>query len=234
MQMLIAGIPLLILIGHSVLTATGKMASNGELRYMLVVAPFWGLLSALGWEWVFAKLNWKSAVRWAGVAALLPALANQFYRVLPLKLMPDWEETRVIVDWYRGSGVAEKYPSLVWAHPGVSLFLDVSQNSVGGGHEWTRPSILHQMPTGTIVLWDPVFGKFNSDAKRSITFEDLTAAGWIAVARRDGLDDRGPWWILASPKDAKGDSPLVTTLPRGWTTPASPPTGLPSTSAPSR
>ena len=34
---------LISLVGHSILTATGKLASNGELRYMLIVAPFWGV-----------------------------------------------------------------------------------------------------------------------------------------------------------------------------------------------
>jgi len=65
-QRLIAIIPLLILVGHSLLYATGKLASSGELRYMLVVAPFWGLLSARGWEWVFARFNRRRTVTWAG------------------------------------------------------------------------------------------------------------------------------------------------------------------------
>lgn len=47
-ELLIAAIPLMILVGHSVLYAMGKMASNGELRYMLIVAPFWALLATRG------------------------------------------------------------------------------------------------------------------------------------------------------------------------------------------
>jgi hypothetical protein len=54
-ELLIAAVPLMIFVGHSVLYALGKMASNGELRYMLIVAPFWALLAARGWEWVWER-----------------------------------------------------------------------------------------------------------------------------------------------------------------------------------
>jgi len=47
-EFLIAVIPFLILFAHSVIYALGLMASNGELRYMLIVAPFWALLAARG------------------------------------------------------------------------------------------------------------------------------------------------------------------------------------------
>src|SRR4029079_12572941 len=38
-ELLIAILPMLILVGHSVLYATGRMASRGEVRYILVGAP---------------------------------------------------------------------------------------------------------------------------------------------------------------------------------------------------
>src|SRR5207249_4799215 len=52
-QLLIAAIPFGILAVHSLLYCLGRMASNGELRYLLIVAPFWALLAAQGWEWAF-------------------------------------------------------------------------------------------------------------------------------------------------------------------------------------
>jgi hypothetical protein len=64
LDLLIAAIPLLVLAGHSILYATGKMASSGEMRYMLVVAPFWGLLAAKGWAWIFDALSWRRPLRW--------------------------------------------------------------------------------------------------------------------------------------------------------------------------
>src|SRR5439155_64693 len=54
-QFLIAAIPLSILAVHTLLYWLGRMASNGELRYLLIVAPFWALLAAKGWEWTFDR-----------------------------------------------------------------------------------------------------------------------------------------------------------------------------------
>jgi uncharacterized membrane protein len=65
-QWLIAILPLMILLGHSVLFWLGRMASSGELRYMLVVAPFWALLAAKGWEWAFERCQWNRPILWAG------------------------------------------------------------------------------------------------------------------------------------------------------------------------
>ena len=39
-EMLIVAIPLMIFVGHSSLYVMGKMASSGELRYMMIVSPF--------------------------------------------------------------------------------------------------------------------------------------------------------------------------------------------------
>ena len=65
-EILIAVLPLLILVGHSLLYWRGKMASNGEIRYMLVVAPFWALLSARGWSWIFRAMDWDRPLLWGG------------------------------------------------------------------------------------------------------------------------------------------------------------------------
>ena len=42
----LAGIPLAILIGHSLLHWLGKFSSSGSPRYLLIVAPLWGCLAA--------------------------------------------------------------------------------------------------------------------------------------------------------------------------------------------
>jgi hypothetical protein len=127
-QRLIAVIPLLILVGHSVLYATGRLASSGELRYMLVVAPFWGLLSARGWEWAFARFAWRRPLAWAGAAALAGALANVVYPVVPLAPKPDedYAKAKRFVEWHRRSGIDENYPRVCAAQVFVYYFLDVS------------------------------------------------------------------------------------------------------------
>ena len=74
---LTALLPLFVLTAHSLLYWLGDMGSFGEARYLLVVAPFWGVLSARGWEWAFSRLQWNHPVRWAAIAVVpLPILAN--------------------------------------------------------------------------------------------------------------------------------------------------------------
>jgi hypothetical protein len=182
-EMLIALLPLLILVIHSLLYWRGKMASNGEVRYMLVVAPFWGLLSARGWEWAFQKLHWRRPLRWAALAALLPITLNAFYPVLPLRSQPDWVEAQQIDRWYQ-SEHRKAYPWIATAHPGILYYLDVSPTNGSRVREW-RKDILEALPPGTILVWDPIYGIYNADAARSITVEELLKAGWKPL--------RTPW-----------------------------------------
>jgi hypothetical protein len=177
-QLLIALIPLMILIGHSVLYATGRLASSGELRYMLVVAPFWGLLSARGWEWLFMRLNWSRAVTWAGFAALAGGLANAVYPIV------------------RRTGLSQRYPRVCAAHVFVYYFLDVSPTDPVRGLEYVRGK-LDPAPPGTILVWDPVYSLYNSDARRSIAVEELLASGWVETLQDSPFVPSG-WRILVS------------------------------------
>jgi hypothetical protein len=179
-QLLIAIIPLLILVGHSVLYAAGKMASSGELRYMLVVAPFWGLLSAKGWEWIFERLHWRHPLRWAAVAALAGGLANAVYPILPLQPKPDEDYARAqrFVDWYRRTNLGETYPRVCTAQVFIYYLLDVSPLDETRALEFRRDKV-KPPPPETILVWDPVYSLYNSDATRSIPVEELLEAGWV-------------------------------------------------------
>ena len=197
-QRLIALIPLMILIGHSLLYATGRLASSGELRYMLVVAPFWGLLSARGWEWLFTRLNWSRAVTWAGFAALAGGLSNAVYPIVPLIPKPDedYAKAKRFVDWYRRTGLSQRYPRVCAAHVFVYYFLDVSPTDPVRGLEYVRGK-LDPPPPGTIVVWDPVYSLYNSDARRSIAVEELLASGWVETLQDSPFVPSG-WRILVS------------------------------------
>ncbi len=173
-EILIALIPLAILIGHSVLYFLGKMASNGELRYMLVVTPFWGLLAARGWAWVFVRLSWPHPLRWAAVASLIPIIANVLYPVVPLRSQPDWMEAQQIAKWYHTDRPAG-YPFLANAHPGIFYYLDMSSTDRSHVREWKK-SIIDAVPPGTLLIWDPIYGVYNSDTQRSIKADELLAA----------------------------------------------------------
>lgn len=206
-QVLIALIPLSILAVHSLLYWTGKMSSNGEARYLLIVAPFWGLLTAAGWEWVWRTLDWRRPVLWAGVAALAPILSHFFYAVLPLKLSDNWIQAKAIAEWYDSSGVFDDYPYLLTSHPGLFYFLDIAPTG-DAAREWHQRTI-QQVPPATILVWDSTYGVYNSDAQRSVKAEEIERAGWVYIGRLFADDD--VWRIYCSPVDAQGR-----TRRRGW------------------
>jgi hypothetical protein len=184
-QMLIAVLPLLILIGHSVLYWRGKMASSGELRYMLVVAPFWALLAAHGWEWIFTRLRWNHVLKWAAAAALLPVLINcKFtlgswtfgYKVLPLVLTEDWVQAATTAEWYRATPLRHDYPLVCASHPGIYYFLDMSPSG-GRSVEWHRRTAQNP-PPGVMAMWDPMYALYNSDVNRSVDDSVFRRNGW--------------------------------------------------------
>lgn len=181
-DVLIAALPLMILIGHSALYWLGKMASNGELRYLLVVAPLWGLLSARGWGWAFERLQWRGALRWAGLAAILPVLANQFiYKVLPLHQSEDWRRAAAVAEWYQNdASLRAQYPRLMASHPGIYYALDLSPTDAERSVEWVKQKV-QAKPPGTLLIWDPIYGVYNADANRSIQADEIIAAGWREI-----------------------------------------------------
>ncbi|HSV16748.1 MAG TPA: hypothetical protein VLI90_20955 [Tepidisphaeraceae bacterium] len=205
---IIALLPLSILVGHSLLYWLGKMASNGELRYLLVVAPFWALLAARGWSWVFQETRWQHAVAWAAAAALAPVMIHLTYPVLPLHQQPDWVEAQQIAQWYQDSS-HDHHPYLATAHPGILYHLDLSPSDGSRVREW-RKDVLDAVPPGTTVVWDPIYGVFNSDKSRSISAEELLNAGWKEVQMPwGGSAAAGKWRVFQSqPITAKSKSPL--------------------------
>jgi hypothetical protein len=215
--MLIATIPLLILVGHSVLFALGKMASSGELRYMLIVAPFWGLLSAYGWEWIFEKLNWTAVHRAAGVAVLLPIIANICYPCVPLKLSDDDLAAKRAAEWYQHSGLSKDFPRISSGHQMLYYFLGTIGTDKDHAVDWRRDT-LAPAPPGTIAVWDPIYAIYNSDANRSISVEELARSGWIDIT--DRVPPIAPKWrIFLSPKTASGVDADVPALPHSPSSP---------------
>jgi hypothetical protein len=210
-RLLIAVIPLLILIAHSLLYWLGRMASNGELRYMLIVAPFWALLAAGGWGWIFQRLNWSSPIRWAGAAVLLPTLLHWYYPVLPLKWDADWDQAEHIARWYRQSAVSRDYPVLLVSHPAFYYFMDVSPTDAGRMRQWSRSAVVKAAP-GAVLVWDPVYGMSNSDRARIVTLGEIRRAGWIedwdAEATFNPADAKPFWRIFRSPRSVRGEGTL--------------------------
>lgn len=212
--MLVAIIPLLILVAHSVLYALGKLASSGEIRYLLTVAPFWGLLSARGWEWLFERLGLRRPLAWAAIAAILPASFNMFYKVLPLVYDADWIRARRAAWWYQHGGWAEAFPRVAAAHPAIYYFLDISGSDPHKALEWRKDLLAHP-PQGTIVIFDPMYAVSNSDANRCVSLNELLSVGWIDATSH--VPTIGPGWrVLLSPQNAFGrdaDMPVPQNFP---------------------
>src|SRR5258706_1493047 len=254
-QWLIALIPLMIMAGHSFLAWRGKMSSNAEPRYLLVAAPMWAMLTAKGWEWAFSRLQWKSAVAWGGIAVLLPGLANAVYKVIPLKLNKEEMRAEEVSHWYKASPyyrADSPYPRLASTSKGVYYFLDLSDTDKLRTAEWQRKTIMEDH-RGIILMWDPVYGLFNSDVNRSVPAEEIRNAGWIPIqvfdkqysqppkkpsiidilAKQIQDEKLGPTIIFLSPLDAHGNhtsESLAIPLPdmTSLASPATQPTTQPS------
>jgi hypothetical protein len=230
-QWLIAAIPLMVLAGHSLLYWGGWMASNGELRYMLVVTPFWALLGAAGWQWLFERLRLGAPVAWAGAAALAPLLANVAYPVVPLRPEPEWAQAKQAEQWYRGAPQVENYPRLMTTHRAMNYLLDISPTDDQRASEYAHDEIMRPRP-GTILIWDPRHGPRNSDKDLTASLNEILEAGWVPVAalreqeqggvgkarpanhpwvvmdrlaRKLDTDERGNWYVFLSPRDRWGE-----------------------------
>ena len=215
----------------------------------------WALLTAKGWEWSFARLHWKSAVAWAGIAVLLPGLANAVYKVIPLKLNKEGMRAQDVSDWYKHSSyyrADSPYPRLISTAKDVYYFLDLSDTDKLRTAEWQRKTILEDH-RGIILVWDPVYGLFNSDINRSMKAQEIRDAGWIPIQtfdkqyseppKKESIIDRvakqiqdeklGPTIIFLSPLDAHGNptpKSLAIPLPdmTSLASPATQPTTQPS------
>ncbi|HXE54538.1 MAG TPA: hypothetical protein VN541_16065 [Tepidisphaeraceae bacterium] len=188
-RFLTAAIPLFVLVVHSLLRWLGKFGSFGEPRYLLVVAPFWGVLSAAGWEWAFERLKWKHPVRWAAAAALVPIVVNAIHPAVPIRLDADWKTARQFADWYRKSSLRERFPNVIASHPGIFYFLDANptgNNRTGG---FTR-GLIGSPPRGAVLVWDPIFSAKNASTEDATTLAAIQAAGWIARPDIDAMLNR--------------------------------------------
>lgn len=203
---IIATLPVSIFVAHSILWWGGWMASSGELRYLLIVGPFWALLAARGWEWTWKRFCWRAPHLWAGVAALMPIGANIYYNVVPFHLYAADLVARDAVDWYQAQQPLQKsFPRLMASPPMVFYFLDLSKSDRERSMDWGRENALHPQD-GTLLIWDPVYAQSNSDRAMCVTQFDLQSSGWIWVKRFevDYAEEYKYCDVYVSPKTATG------------------------------
>jgi hypothetical protein len=181
---LIAIIPLGILLVHSVLFRFGRFSSNGSLRYLLIVAPFWGLLCARGWASIFERFHWKQVQSWAALAIVAPCFVNWVYPFMPIKQSSSWAEAERVVRWYQKSPTHIQYPRIMTNHPGIYFYTGYGLWDRRHVEPWTGDAIDHP-PARVILLWDPEFCVRNSDARLVAPLSRVLAAGWIDDPRAE-------------------------------------------------
>ncbi|HEY1684792.1 MAG TPA: hypothetical protein VGG19_08520 [Tepidisphaeraceae bacterium] len=202
-DLLIALIPLAILAGHSWLYYRGAMASSGEVRYMLIVAPFWALLTERGWDWCLGRFKSPHPYLLAGIASLLPISVNFIYPVLPLHFDANWQHARRITQWYEQSGIAQQYPKIVSAHPGILYFLHTSPNDPDHSVPWNRQSIAND-PPGTVLIWDDIYSLYNADNNLVIRRSQIEKAGWILYrVETEGAPPYSHTWAIYLSRTSK-------------------------------
>jgi hypothetical protein len=194
---LTAAIPMFVLIVHSLLYWRGKMASFGEPRYMLVVAPFWGVLAARGWQFVWDRLHWQHALRWAGGAVMLPIAINMIHPAVPIGLPHDWESARQMARWYQDRYGAAGADRVIAGHPGVVYFLGVNPRRLPA----IGPNSLKFAPPGTVMIWDPIFSAVNASSDCALSLDQIRQAGWQEIATAPDLYEPNPDAITRKIRD---------------------------------
>ncbi len=184
-QCLIALVPLGILAVHSVLWAFGKMASNGEPRYMLIVAPFWALLAARGYEWTCEVIEIRRPLRWTVLAAIAPIAAHMAYPVFPIGPAADDRLAKQVVAWLKSQdALREQYPMLAAGLPHLFVQLDLDKLDKRHIVDSSQKSVANP-PPGVIFVWDPVYSVYNSDERFVVTEDMLKENGWTPIERFD-------------------------------------------------
>lgn len=196
-------IPLSILIVHSLIWWKGLMGSNGELRYLVIVGPFFAMIAARGWEWVWPRFQWKAPLFWAGVVSVLPMSVNLFYPVVPFPLYEDGLVSRDVARWYTGDEILQRdYPRIMPTPPGIAFFMDLSQSDPAHAIAASKVSIA-ATPPGVLLVWDPIYGPHNSSADMCVTLDLIEKAGWIHLRRFE----RGNRYcdVYLSPDNIRGE-----------------------------
>ena len=159
-------IPVAMLVGHSLLWWLGKMASYGEIRYLLIVAPFWAMLAAIGWQRATVKPS----------PALLAVISLVIVTAIKATLLTNSPEGRTAADV---AAWAKDYPRVVPTHPAVNVYLDREN------WEAWNPAIVQQSSPDVVLIWDKKTGAFNADSRMISSVEGLEALGWEVVRQFD-------------------------------------------------
>jgi hypothetical protein len=171
----VAAIGAALIVGHSIIWWLGLMSSFGEIRYLTLAAPIWGVLGATGWE----RMREVPLVR--SVRPLLLATVGIVVvfsaRVTWLRQTPETSGVCEVANWL----IATRPNSAVTSsHPGVWVHAGIRYRDAGRFVPW-EPSNFSQAPAGTILVWERRTGEKNADAAMTISREQVERLGWEHV-----------------------------------------------------
>ena len=205
-RVLVVLIPIGVLLIHSLLWATGKMASNGEPRYLLVAAPFWAIISAAGLERLTRRYAWRRPLALVLINAALPVAFNLSYPCFPLGMQDDDRLATAVGVWMRDhDDYRERYPLLYTWMPHMYLQLDVDKLDPHMGGQPTKAQARSPKP-GTIMVWDSTYSVFNSSADYVVPESVLAEGGWRQVWETSVGGHTAK--IFVSPQDNSGLPPV--------------------------
>jgi hypothetical protein len=172
----IVGIPATVLVVHSLLHWTGSMASSGDVRYLLCIAPFWGLLAAIGFDRMIEAFAWRRVATIAIAMTVVPWVALQgAYPVVPLAMIGDAVEAQEVSAWLDSPEAADlraSHPIVRADHPVALYRLDLSPIATGSH------ALAAARPPGVLWVWDKVYGQHNADDRLVVRPEVPLEQGW--------------------------------------------------------
>ncbi len=176
--LVIALVPTIVIVVHSLLHWTGKMASSGDVRYLLAVSPFWALLAARGLEATWQRLRLRGLVPATLAFILVPIIVLQaFYPIVPIREDDDAQLAREVAQWWLDDAQAElraTHPHLQVDHPVFRLAAGTTPFSSGT----TPREIAEARPPGSVYLWHVVYSQYNADFRYTVPVELPPASGW--------------------------------------------------------
>ena len=192
---LIAALPLLVLVVHSLLHWLGKMSSSGDVRYLVTVAPFWALLGARGWDWLARRLRWRANYTLAALAGVVPLVAMHLsYRIVPIVPDPAARQAVAMSRWYQQSDWRRTHPDLLTDHPLIWYTLDLNPRRHGGGK-----GRVFAAPPGSLYLWQEMYSTLNSQEPFVVPPDLPMRHGWREVTPPDFPPH---WRVFVTPESA--------------------------------
>ncbi|MEM7809366.1 MAG: hypothetical protein AAF561_14745 [Planctomycetota bacterium] len=197
--LIIVAVPAIVLVVHSLLHWTGKMASSGDVRYLVAVWPFWGLLAARGLAWLVERGTIRQPAWVAvGLAAGPMILLQLAYPILPIREDADAQAARRVAAWVASDDAAD----LLATHPDVRVDHPVYRLAagtdpfVGGSRDLVR-----EPPPGVLFLWHEVYSNYNADARFTVDATMPEKHGWSDVTPDEFP---GAWRVFVSPESIAG------------------------------